>query len=249
MATFFGRGVLQGIQVCPGVYLSTAHANLDDPRDANCTVPLNKKKKCKRRKLRSPSQHFGGGSPYPVSEKTYWGLNSQFSVKQFVSPRLLDAREWQKIDTDYLFFKAKKVFRPNDYIQPLNLKAVELYDAQRAYNFKTFLYRGKSRFNLTENGVPDFNFDTRENRWEKLQKIYEKPQKVVSPCKLALTKVRGGDKYRPNSIVTDCPIEASVSGSAMISIINGKPYLVGNVIKTFKGEIKNSKRAGKDISG
>jgi|GEM_PF-2847475 len=247
MATFFGRGVTQGIQVCSGVTLLTAHTNLDDPRHADCSKPLDKDKKCKIRKLRPPSKHFGGGSTYPVSEETY----TQFPLKnsQFISPRLRNKSNWRKKPKDYLFFRTDNSLRPNDFIKPLNMTAVELFDASEKYGFKTYLYRGKTRFNLDENGIPDFNFETRERDFVKLKEIYKVPQKVIMPCKFALRRDRSRLRFMKNLTATDCPIEDSVSGSHMISIINDKPYLVGTVTRAHNESISNFKRAGKEISG
>ncbi len=65
MASVFTKnGISQAIQVCPGVYLATAHGVLDNPKEA----------RREERPQETPSGNTHGMSPYPLSRETVMTL-------------------------------------------------------------------------------------------------------------------------------------------------------------------------------
>lgn len=216
MAIMIAKGSSQGIQVCPGVYLATAHGILDDPREAECSIPFNNN--CKVRELNEPSKNFKGASHYPFSEKT-----AQFAWKNnnFTSPRTQIKTKWTKRNSDYVFIKTHKSYRPNDFIRPLNITNSNLVKL-REKNYKTYLYRGETSFETDKNGKPNFKKKRKKekNYLTTLKSRYSKPQKVVVPCTLETRREIGLTFH-------DCPTEGGVSGSPLITYIKGKPYLTG----------------------
>ena len=74
-------GYSQGIQVCPGVYLATAHGALDDPRKA----------RKEGRSLRDPNNNMQYIDPYPMSDDEYMEIENA----RFTSPRLRDPSTWR----------------------------------------------------------------------------------------------------------------------------------------------------------
>lgn len=236
MAIFLARSTTQSIQVCKGVFLTTAHSNLDDPRDADCSKPLNPKKPCKNRPLKSPSEQFKAAFHYPIYKKT---LMKSTLDEQFISPRKNYSHRWDIDDTDYVFIKIDKPVKPDEFIIPIKMNSEEIINAFKN-GFNTYLYRGKTRYKTNSNGLPDFIDENVGTGLKAIAQIYKKPQKVNVACKLAKTVTHQFTLHQ-NQTIHDCPTESTVSGSPMITIINNKPYISGihafgnkdNVLRKF----------------
>jgi len=96
MATIFTKsGVSQGIQVCPGVYLATAHGVLDNPSKARADG----------RPQKTSSGNMYGMSPYPLSRETIMTAKNDIS---YVSPRIGNTSAWRDSSTDYVFIRVDK---------------------------------------------------------------------------------------------------------------------------------------------
>jgi hypothetical protein len=217
MAIFLTNTAVQGIQVCPGVFLTTAHVNLDNPLHANCSEIINPLISCKNRPLKKATEHFKAAFHYPISAKT---LMKATSDEQFISP-IKTWRDWYKHDYDYVFIKMDKPVRPDEFIQPLNISRGDLLKINQK-GYKTYLYRGKTKFEINSKGIPNLNIRIvpEKNAFKFYRKLYEKPQRVIVNCRLASWKLA-------QITVSDCPTEAGVSGSPMITVVNNKPYLTG----------------------
>ena len=149
-------GYSQGIQVCPGVYLATAHGVLDSPIKA----------KEERRALRIPLGSFMTAVAYPMRPSN--GMNV-LSDSQFTSPRLRDPSTWSDPTTDYVFVKVYNPIKPNDFVRPVRSSNQRLIEASTNGEIDVYLYRPQTRFNTDSNGTPDFNRKTWatdiENKW------------------------------------------------------------------------------------
>ena len=204
MATVFTKsGRSQAIQVCPGVYLATAHGVLDDPNKAH------------GRDLETPSGNMYGIIPYPLSRETVMSAKSNSS---YVSPRLRDAANWKVSTTDYVFIKVDKALKPNHFVRPVratNAKLIESSNDQIEVN----LYRPETRFNTDEHGNPDHNLDTWVTDFDEMANLYQSPMQVNEPCNL--------QRAYEGLIGSDCPNEDSVSGSPEITNIDGADFIVG----------------------
>ena len=106
MATIFTKsGVSQGIQVCPGVYLATAHGVLDNPKEA----------RREERPQKTSSGNMYGMSPYPLSRKTIMTAKNDSS---YVSPRIGNPSAWTDLSTDYVFIKVDNPLKPDHFVRP-----------------------------------------------------------------------------------------------------------------------------------
>ncbi|MBC6405541.1 MAG: hypothetical protein GDA41_07455 [Rhodospirillales bacterium] len=99
-------GYSQAVQVCPGVYLATAHGILDDPEEAQK----------QNRTQDSPSENIYGISPYPLSEKTVMTAKNDSS---YLSPRIKNPSAWRDPQTNYVFIKVDNPLNPNHFIRPV----------------------------------------------------------------------------------------------------------------------------------
>ena len=107
MTTIFSKnGKTQGIQVCPGVYLATAHGVLDNPKNARRDG----------RPQETPSGNMYGMSPYPLSRETVMTAKNDSS---YVSPRIENPSTWSDPATDYVFIKVDNPLKPNHFVRPV----------------------------------------------------------------------------------------------------------------------------------
>ena len=201
------NGYSQGIQVCPGVYLATAHGVLHSPIRA----------KKKGRALRSPVDNAVRVIGYPMHPDNM--MVAEGSESQYVSPRLRDPWSWSDPTTDYVFIKVDNPLRPNDFVRPIRSSNRRLIEASRRGEINVHLYRPKTRFNTDSNGTPDFNRKTWASDINKMVSLYQKPLKVKEPCQT----VQGYEGL----VGSDCPTEQAVSGSTYSVNIDGQDYLVG----------------------
>ena len=207
MATFWTlNGFTQGTQVCPGVYLATAHGVLDDPDKARRDG----------RALRSPSRNFNTAIGYPMSPANGMTVAGDAS---FVSPRLRDPSSWSNPNTDYVFVRVENPIRPNNYVRPVRASNRDLVQASNSQQIDIHMHRPRSRFNTNSNGTPDFNNQTWASDIQSIEPLYENPMRVNQSC----------DKTLVDGvwIGTDCPNEQAVSGSPETLSANGQDYLVG----------------------
>ncbi len=228
MATFWTlNSFTQGIQVCPGVYLATAHGVLDDPRKA----------RKENRSLREPVRNSVRVAAYPINPKNV--TRASQSNSQFVSPRINNPSVWDEPSTDYVFVKVDKALRPNNFVRPVRGSTQRIVNASRSGEIDVHLYRPKTRFNTDSSGTPDFNPQTLSQQTPNdIADLYQSPLRVNEPCELL-------DIYWSfGSFVTSyCPVEQAVSGSPNIATINGEDYLVG--LQT-RGDNRTYSKSSKD---
>ena len=208
MATFWTlSGFSQGVQVCPGVYLGTAHGVLDDPRRAQE----------EGRPVRGPLGNSVRVAAYPINPENV--TRASQSSTQYVSPRLRDPSNWSDSTTDYVFVKVDNPIRPNNFVRPIRADNQRLVEASNRGQMDVHLYRPQTRFNTDENGTPDFNNETWAEEANDVAALYQEPLKVNQSCQL----VPGYDGL----VGSDCPTEHAVSGSSNVANLNGQDYLVG----------------------
>ena len=162
MATLMTQiGVGQAIQVCPGVYLATAHGVLDNPNKA---------------KGEAPYWHMFG---YPMSRDTRMTLPDKSTM---ISPRLNNATAWSDPTTDYVFFKVSDPIRPDKFVRPIKSSNQRLVDASKNGEIDVHLYRPQTRFDTDSKGTPDFN--SKMVGGSEMTRRYQAPMKVNQPCEL-----------------------------------------------------------------
>lgn len=222
------NGYTQGIQVCPGVYLATAHGVLDDPADA----------RNEGRAVRSPLDNSVRVIGYPMHPDNM--MRARDSESQFVSPRLRDPSTWSDPTTDYVFVTVDNPIRPNDFVRPVRSSDQRLIEASNSGEMDVHLYRPQTRFNTDADGVPDFNNQTWADEVNEIAPLYQAPLRVDQACSL--------NRGVMGTVGTNCPNEQAVSGSSNVTNINGQDYLVGleaiglnTEIERFEGhEVPNS---------
>ena len=212
MATIFTKsGVSQGIQVCPGVYLATAHGVLDNPREA----------RREERPQKTSSGNMYGISPYPLSRKTIMTAKNDIS---YVSPRIGNPSAWTDPSTDYVFIKVDNPLKPDHFVRPLRSSDQRLVDASRSGKIDVHLYRPQTRFDNDIKGTPIFSKGFQAKTFEQISPLYNAPMRVDEPCRLV-------DQSYSLLIGSNCPNELAVSGSPEITTIDGESFLVGLHIK------------------
>ncbi len=230
MATFWTlNGFTQGIQVCPGVYLATAHGVLDDPRKA----------RKENRSLREPVRNSVRVAAYPINPKNV--TRASQSNSQFVSPRINNPSVWDEPSTDYVFVKVDKALRPNHFVRPVRSSNKRIVNASRSGEIDVHFYRPQTRFNTDSSGTPDFNPQTlSQQTGNDIADLYQSPLRVNEPCELLDIYWSFG-----SSIRSYCPVEWGVSGSPNIATINGEDYLVG--LQT-RGDNRTYSKSSRDNS-
>ena len=198
-------GYSQGIQVCPGVYLATAHGALDSPQEAIK----------EGRALRDPNNNMQYIDPYPMSDDKYMKIENA----RFTSPRLRDPSTWRDPSTDYVFIKVDNPLKPNHFVRPVKSSDQRLIDASRRGEIDVHLYRPKTVFYTDSEGTPIFSKGSQAKTFEQISPLYDAPMRVNQPCQT----VQGYEGL----IGSDCPSEQAVSGSPEVTSINGQDYLVG----------------------
>ena len=210
MATIFTKsGVSQGIQVCPGVYLATAHGVLDNPSKARADG----------RPQKTSSGNMYGMSPYPLSRKTIMTAKNDSS---YVSPTIGNPSAWTDPSTDYVFIKVDNPLKPDHFVRPITSSDQRLIDASRSGKIDVHLYRPQTRFDKDSKGTPIFSKGLQAKTFEQISPLYNAPMRVNEPCKLV-------DKSYYFLIGSNCPAEDAVSGSPNTTNINGEDYLLGFV--------------------
>ena len=208
MATIFTKsGLNQGIQVCPGVYLATAHGVLDNPSKARADG----------RPQKTSSGNMYGMSPYPLSRKTVMTAKNDSS---YVSPRIGNPSAWTDPSTDYVFVRVDKAIRPNNFVRPITSSDQRLIDDSRRGEIDFHLYRPQTRFAKDSKGTPIFSKGFQAKTFEQISPLYNAPMRVNEPCKLF-------DPFNSSVIDSNCPNEHAVSGSPEITTIDGESFLVG----------------------
>ncbi len=152
-------GVTQGIQVCPGVYLATAHGVLDNPNKAKGKGP------------------YWSISGYPRSRGTKMALPDKSTM---ISPRLRDPSLWNDPVTDYVFIKVDNPLRSNDFVRPIRSSNQRLIEASRRGEIDIHLYRPQTRFDTDLKGTPDFN--SKLVGGSEMTRRYQAPMRVNEPC-------------------------------------------------------------------
>jgi len=182
----------QAVQVCPGVYVANAHILLDPPNGPSGNGPL---------------WHL---SAYPMTSGNITGLPDKST---FLSPRLNNANAWSDPKTDYVFFRVDNP--PNtEVLTPVRASATQIASG----NFKTHLYRPRTRYQENADGTP--NFDTELVGGQEMMDRYQTPYKVDQACEMI-------DPGNVDIMHTTCPTEDGVSGSPYVYEGENKNYLVG----------------------
>ncbi len=209
MASVFTKdGRSQAIQVCPGVYLSTAHGVLDDPKEA----------RRKERPQETPSGNMHGMSPYPLSRKTVMTAKNNSS---YVSPRIGNFYAWGIPSTDYVFITVDNPLKPDHFVRLITSSDQRLVYSSIIGEIDIHIYRPKTVFYTDSEGTPIFSKDLQAKTFEQISPLYDAPMRVNQPCQTVPV-------YK-GLIGSDCPNEQSVSGSPQVTNINGQDYLVGIV--------------------
>jgi len=209
MATIFTKdGRTQGIQVCPGVYLATAHGVLDNPKEA----------RREERPQKTPSGNMHGMSPYPLSRETVMTAKNDSS---YVSPRIGNPSAWTDSSTDYVFIKVDNPLKPDHFVRPITSSDQILVNASIRGEIDVHLYRPKTVFYTDSEGTPIFSKGSQAKTFAQVSPLYNAPMRVNQRCDLL-----SNDNYLTAS---SCPAEHSVSGSPQVTNINGQDYLVGIV--------------------
>ena len=206
MASVFSKsGVNQAIQVCPGVYLATAHGVLDNPKEA----------RREERPQETPSGNMYGMSPYPLSRKTIMTAKNDSS---YVSPRIGNPSAWIDPSTDYVFIKVDNPLKTNHFVRPVRSSNQRLIYASRRGEIDVHLYRSKTVFYTDSEGTPIFSKGSQAKTFEQFSPLYDAPMRVNQPCQT----VQGYEGL----IGSDCPNEDAVSGSPEVTS-DGQYYFVG----------------------
>ena len=198
-------GYSQGIQVCPGVYLATAHGALDDPGKA----------RKEGRALRDPNNNMQYIDPYPMSDDKYMKIENAI----FTSPRLRETSTWRDPSTDYVFIKVDNPLKPNHFVIPVRGSNQRLIDASNSGEIDVHLYRPKTVFYTDSEGTPIFSKGSQAKTFEQTSSLYNAPMRVTHPCQIV-------EDYS-ELIGTNCPTEKAISGSTYYANVDGQDYLVG----------------------
>ncbi len=222
----------QAVQVCPGVYLATAHGALDSPivaRENN-------------RPVREAGTLGTRIIAYPMIPD-----NMMYTAKSenYISPRLRDPSLWEagNQESDYVFIKVDNPVRPSSFVTPLSTTPEQMVESRNQIDVS--LYRGKSRFRGAETGrleldgannvIEDIsNTDTRA-----LAQIYQNPQRVNQSCSISRVNTNSDSLVDHN-----CPLESGASGSNYTTNIEGKNYIVGLSTRASTNNIESSEHAG-----
>lgn len=210
-------------QICPGVFLTSAHGLLNTPERAKINErPINDIKNQRIRLYAFPM----------TPQKALTDRELNFS---YISPMLQDKQNWAIRHLDYAFVIAdpetavktalKKGFsyNPDNFISPLIYAPKSFENANLEGKVSTHLYRGRPRLPISADSFPIRNssgqFDgTKYFSNRDSFSALDKPQRVVHSC-----TIRAG-KYMFRN---DCPTEQGVSGSPYVSKIGDSFYTVG----------------------
>lgn len=152
-------GVTQGVQVCPGVYLATAHGILNNPNGSNGEA--------------SYWDMFG----YPMSRETRMELPDRSTM---VSPRLRDSSNWSDPTTDYVFVTVDNPIRPNNFVRPVRSSDQRLIETSNGGEMAVHLYRPQTRFDTDSSGTPIFESEMVGGR--EMTSRYQAPLRVSQSC-------------------------------------------------------------------
>ena len=224
-------GYTQGIQVCPGVYLATAHGALDRPDRA----------KRDGRELREPHNHMKYISTYPLKTGEYKKIENENDA-EFIASHMKDPGSWnQSPKTDYVFIKIKEPIKPQNFVRPLMVSDSEFKKLVNDGTIDFRLYRQPTLYEKLPDGRPDFSIK-RDYSYKRLEELYEAPLMVNEPCNY----VNGPNNRIPS---TDCPVENGVSGSSFITNIGGEDFLIGLLTRGKADEHKDNFNPEKDGNG
>ena len=207
MASVFTKnGRNQAIQVCPGVYLATAHGVLDNPKEA----------RREERPQETPSGNTHGMSPYPLSRETVMTAKNDSS---YVSPRIGNPSAWTDSSTDYVFITVVNPLKPNHFVRPVRSSNRRLIDASNSGEIDVHIYRPQTIFYKDESGTPIFSKGVQAKTFKQTSSLYNAPMRVTHPCQIV-------EDYS-ELIGTNCPTEKAISGSTYYANVDGQDYLVG----------------------
>ena len=232
-----------GVQVCPGVFLSTAHGVLNSPQAH-----------------KENARPIGGSSnqrvrlyTFPLTNKKH--LNDKSLEFKYISPRLNNEKNWKNPETDYVFIKtdpqkaeahAKTTgfnYSSKNFIQPIDYNEDRLIELSGDETIDVHLYRGYTFYETDKEGFPvrkaeQFDDSRLNSRIKDVKAKYKKPQKVRDRCELAKARDDFGKVYH------NCPTEKGTSGSAYASYIGEKQYLIGITAEGRSSVIDSSEGFG-----
>lgn len=228
----------QATQVCPGVFLTTAHSSLNNPSNARENG----------RPLGDPYNQRIKVYPYPLRDKTSFNVSE--ITTSFYSSWLNDvwgdntappnSLSWVEIPTleDFVFIKMDKdelsakalergfQYDPNEYVALANVNANQASLLSNELRLPIYLYRSETLYPRGEDGLPIFDEALKARTFEDLKTIYDAPMRVFEQCRIGLSDfmARGsiGRLFSSN-----CPEENHVSGSPYAVHIDDVPLIVG----------------------
>jgi len=151
-------GATQGIQVCPGVYLATAHGVLGDGNGPSWDA-----------------------FSYPLSRETRMLLPDR---SEMTSPWLTGSADKTDPANDYVFIKMENPVKPQSFVTPVRATREELVEASSDGRIDIHLYRGKTRYATQSDGTPDFTSSMVGGR--EMTALYQSPQRVDRRCELKI---------------------------------------------------------------
>ncbi len=197
----------------PGTVLGAGHGIVDDPRTA----------REQNRDYRSPAENLWGVSEFPVGS----GDNTEVSNdSQVISPLTDVNADRNDPALDYAFIVPdKRLNSESDGIKILNTSEDEIVSAVNNNQVDLHLYRAQTTFAPNNDGSP--NFDSSPTRSREARDVYTGPLRVNQECRVNNAATFNG------LTSTDCPIETGVSGSPMVSEIEGEFYISGIATKAI----------------
>lgn len=208
-------GANHGIQICPGVFVATAHGVLNDAVTEAAT---------------------GGASLWSFGAKVaahHFPLDRNEMRPEadgYVSPVLRDPATRGEQRSDYVLYRVEEPERPDDHVTPLTLPMEELSRIDLRRDVEVLMFRGRTRFEVDAEGRPDGDTTRMAGRWRDLRRIYDAPQMVGRDCSV------DGSPRLDGTFVTDCPVEHGVSGAPLIARIGDRSYLLGIAINEVAGD-------------
>jgi hypothetical protein len=196
------HGVSQGIQVCPGVYLATAHG-VEEAHEGLDHV-----------------SHYIKIVHYPMSAENMIEVTNQTAEIIYSSNR-----QSGDASTDYVFIRVDQPIRPNDVVRPVQSSNRRLVQLANSGQLDVHLYRPQTLYNPGElspeaGDSPSFDEANMANTFADILPLYQNPFRTVGSCRL-------GVYQSDNLLANDCPAESGVSGSPSVTSVNGENYLVG----------------------
>ncbi len=219
------KGNVVTTQICPGVFVTVAHALNDDV--------LSYKGEALKKFL--ASDEGGRVRIYSFPMTLFMQLDGNVLNFEYFGKSLSGLKAWNDPDNDYLIVKVNPLeakayagamgfnYNSKHYITPVLASGEEIKQASDNGQIDIYLYRGKTQYGWDEEAKTpvideEGNFDETSSRLD-FGRIFHTPQRVNVRCEIG-----GSSNY---FITNSCPSEKGVSSSPYIFKKNNKFYLVG----------------------